>query len=303
MNIQDAVEKYLADVGAHRSPATHANYTYALAAFVSYVGRSLECGDLTHKHLSGFIADVLKRGYAPSTAGVYSTAVSGFVKYAIRHDWVSWSPASILKVEDGLSSLRQRRGKKLPRIPSPDDVQAVIAMAYESPLPSPTKERNIVLVELLRCTGCRIHEVASLKVGDIDLKAREAIVSGKGKKERKVFLSPIAVNTCQQYWKIRCDASPTSPVLARHDDGAGKKTRPIGTAGLRRVVDQLAMLAGVKNFTPHKFRHAFATRLLEETSDLAMVQDALGHSSPETTRVYAQVNPQSLKRAHREVFG
>jgi site-specific recombinase XerD len=215
---------------------------------------------------------------------------------------VSWSPADTLKVEDRLSSLRPRRGKKLPRVPTSDDVQAVIAMAYESPLPSPVKERNIALVELLRCTGCRIHEIAALKVGDIDLKAREAIVSGKGRKERKVFLSPTAVNVCQQYWKARQDASPTAPVLARHDDGAGKRTQAIGTAGLRRVVDQLAMLAGVKNFTPHKFRHRFASDMLEETSDLAMVQDALGHSSPETTRVYAQINPANIKRAHKELF-
>jgi integrase/recombinase XerC len=49
-------------------------------------------------------------------------------------------------------------------------------------------------------------------------------------------------------------------------------------------------------------RHAFATRVLEATGDLAVVQDMLGHSSPDTTRIYAKVSSKRMRDAHRAAF-
>ena len=54
--------------------------------------------------------------------------------------------------------------------------------------------------------------------------------------------------------------------------------------------------------TPHSLRHAFATKMLEATGDLALVQDMLGHSSPATTRIYAKVSSKRLRDAHRTVL-
>jgi len=65
-----------------------------------------------------------------------------------------------------------------------------------------------------------------------------------------------------------------------------------------------AALAGIEQpLTPHSLRPTFATRALEVTEDLAVVQDLLGHASPATTRVYARVSSRRLRQAHREIFG
>lgn len=71
-----------------------------------------------------------------------------------------------------------------------------------------------------------------------------------------------------------------------------------------RVFDDCLKLAGIEQpLTPHALRHTFATRALEVTEDLAVVQDLLGHASPATTRVYTRVSSRRLRQAHRQIFG
>jgi site-specific recombinase XerD len=73
---------------------------------------------------------------------------------------------------------------------------------------------------------------------------------------------------------------------------------------VRLVFNELARAAGIEiAMTPHSLRHAFATRVLEATGDLAVVQDMLGHSSPATTRIYAKVSSKRMRDAHRAAFG
>jgi site-specific recombinase XerD len=143
-----------------------------------------------------------------------------------------------------------------------------------------------------------------LKVKDIDMASRSAIVTGKGSKERRVYLSSKAIEALQKYWAARRNSDPSAPVFARHDRGAGRKTKPITTATVRDIVEDVVMVAGLErgSFTPHYFRHAFAIKMLHETHDLALVQDLLGHASPVATRVYAKIYPDELQERHREVF-
>jgi len=70
-------------------------------------------------------------------------------------------------------------------------------------------------------------------------------------------------------------------------DGAGDRVLPISTNRVRRVFDDCLKLAGIgKPLASHALRHTFATRVLEVTEGLAVVQDLLGHAPPATTRVY-----------------
>jgi len=70
------------------------------------------------------------------------------------------------------------------------------------------------------------------------------------------------------------------------------------------VFNQLAENAGIEiAMTPYSLRHALATRVLDATSDLALVQDMLGHSSPVTTRIYAKVSSKRMRDAHHTAFG
>lgn len=57
-----------------------------------------------------------------------------------------------------------------------------------------------------------------------------------------------------------------------------------------------------RGITPHALRHYFATRMYQTTRDLAVTQTALGHSSPATTRIYAKLEDDAVRNAHREAF-
>ncbi|HEX2173736.1 MAG TPA: tyrosine-type recombinase/integrase, partial [Dehalococcoidia bacterium] len=95
------------------------------------------------------------------------------------------------------------------------------------------------------------------------------------------------------------------PVFARHDPSAGRQVRPLSTNSVRRVIEDLARAAGLGDLvvTPHRFRAWFATHLVEQTGDLAAVQDLLGHESANTTRIYTKVAAGRLRAIHARAFG
>jgi integrase len=81
------------------------------------------------------------------------------------------------------------------------------------------------------------------------------------------------------------------------------KVLPLTTYTVRLVFNVCARDANIEiAMTPHSLRHAFATKVLEATGDLAVVQDMLGHSSPAATRIYAKVSSKRMREAHRSAF-
>jgi integrase len=96
------------------------------------------------------------------------------------------------------------------------------------------------------------------------------------------------------------------PLICRHDRGAGDYRRlPLTTLSVERIITRLAKEAGVLErfkLTPQSFRHYFASRFLRHTGDLALTQDVLGHSSPQTTRIYAKTTKEQQVEAHDSLF-
>lgn len=143
---------------------------------------------------------------------------------------------------------------------------------------------------------------------DLDYRNRSARVVGKGGKERVVYFDHTAWRAVQVYLNARTDGTRGHvlyqlPLFARHDRAAGNDIRPISTSTVRQLFNDCARLAGIEQpLTPHSLRHAFATRALEATENLAVVRDLLGHASPATTRVYARVTSKRLREAHRPMF-
>lgn len=211
-----------------------------------------------------------------------------------------------VRYQNAVKRSHRRHEDRLPRWPQRDDVDLMLKAVREHNEKSPIKERNIALLEMLASSGCRISEVLNLDIKDIDLVNRSAVVTGKGSKDRRVFFSQAAIDALVAYWEIRKSSMPTDPAFARHDKGAGKKRmKRINTVTARNVVREIAMIAGIDptKFSPHYFRHAFAIRVLAETDNLALVQDLLGHASPNSTRVYAKIYPEDMRAMHNKIFG
>lgn len=149
--------------------------------------------------------------------------------------------------------------------------------------------RDLALVDFLYCTGCRVSEVSRLDVSDIDFERMECVVLGKGNKERKVYLTEVAVMHLQEYLAGRKDSSEALFV------GKGRRLKK---SGIEAIVKKLGRLAGVGNAHPHRYRRTLATNLLDRGMNIQDVAAILGHADLKTTQVYCYISQANVKAAY-----
>src|SRR5947209_13310938 len=137
--------------------------------------------------------------------------------------------------------------------------------------------------------GLRAAEVVSLKVSDIDSKRMLIRVEqGKGRKDRNVMLSPQLLDLLRSWWKA---ARPQGWLFPGRDP-----VQPMTTRQLNRACHAAAHLAEInKRVTPHTLRHSFATHLLEQNTDIRVIQVLLGHAKLDTTALYTRVATKTIR--------
>jgi site-specific recombinase XerD len=132
-------------------------------------------------------------------------------------------------------------------------------------------------------------EVVNLEVSDIDSKRMLIRVEqGKGRKDRHVMLSPQLLEVLRA-WSLQC-RSPGSLFPGRDP------ILPITTRQLNRACHMATNVASLGAWiSPHTLRHSFATHLLENNTDVRVIQVLLGHAKLDTTARYAQVATNTLR--------
>ena len=176
-----------------------------------------------------------------------------------------------------------REPQKVPLVMSQDETRRLLAVA------SSLKVR--VLLSLGYGCGLRAGEVVRLKVKDIDRAQRIIRVEqSKGRKDRNVMLSPAMIALLRQWWKARRGFDATTPVQERWLFPGRKPGKPMTTRQLSRLFHETAAAAGIKkSVTLHALRHSFATHLLEDDTDIRVIQALLGHDKRDTTARYTRV--------------
>lgn len=154
--------------------------------------------------------------------------------------------------------------------------------------------RQRAFIEVLYATGCRLSEVHGMDIKSIDQQSMSAQVVGKGNKERTVYFSFRAMYHLNKYVKERTDDDAALFVTER------RPYRRLSRRGIQREVGKIAEQANVKNVSPHVLRHTFATLTLNNGAELAAVQALLGHESPETTMIYAQLTEGKKQEAYKK---
>ncbi len=155
--------------------------------------------------------------------------------------------------------------------------------------------RERAFIEVFYATGGRLTEVYQLNKEDVDWQNLSIRVLGKGSKEREVYLSTRAAYHLQKYLNSRSDNCTALFVTER------KPYRRLSRRGIQREIKAIAARAGIeKNVHPHVLRHTFATLTLNNGAELAVLQQLLGHESPVTTQVYAQVTDERKRTTHKK---
>lgn len=173
--------------------------------------------------------------------------------------------------------------RKLPTVLSIEDVSELLAAA-----PGPGLKYRAAL-SISYGAGLRASEVCSLKISDIDSDRMLIHVDeGKGRKDRKVMLSPDLLDLLRDYW---CEARPEGWLFP------GKpKINPVSSRQLNRAFNSAKHLVGItKPATLHTLRHSFATHLLEAGTDVRVIQVLLGHAKLSTTARYTQVATKTIR--------
>ena len=173
--------------------------------------------------------------------------------------------------------------RKLPTVLSIEDVSELLAAA-----PGPGLKYRAAL-SISYGAGLRASEVCNLKVSDIDSDRMLIHVDeGKGRKDRKVMLSPDLRDLLRDYWR---EARPEGWLFP------GKpKINPVTSRQLGRAFNSAKYLVGInKPATLHTLRHSFATHLLEAGTDVRVIQVLLGHAKLSTTARYTQVATKTIR--------
>lgn len=176
-----------------------------------------------------------------------------------------------------------RSKKRLPRVLSGSEVARLLS-AIESPT-----------IRAIACVcygaGLRIDEARRLEVRDVlSTRGLLHVRNGKGGHQRFAMLSPVLLATLREYWRV---VRPSGPMLFP-SPRTGKAFHP---DTVRHAVHAAVRAAGIdKHVTPHVLRHSFATHLLEMGTELRVIQQLLGHSSIESSALYAQVTTALVQR-------
>lgn len=157
-----------------------------------------------------------------------------------------------------------------------------------------TSIRDLALLEFLYASGCRVSEVVRLNREDINFLTRDAVVLGKGNKERTIYLTPVALMHLSDYLGSRKDNNPALFASLK------VPYNRLSKAGIETALKVIGKRAGVKDVHPHRYRRTLATNLLDRGANIQDVAAILGHADLKTTQIYCYISQQNVQAAYRK---
>jgi len=247
-----------------------------LKQFIVWVDCPIE--EATNKKVLGFIDFLLDKKLNPKTINCYLDSIRSFYGYLKDVEDLE----IVNPVKRGYSL---RLPKPLPRFLKDEEVSRFLQKIEG------LRDSAIFLL-MLRC-GLRVEEVASLTVGALDLRRGKLLVkSGKGGKDRVVYVSPDAHDALTGYLKQRSQSRSKIVFLVEKGRCRG---HPISVRGIQKRMEYYAKESGLK-VSCHHLRHTMATQLLNADADITIIQDLLGHSRITTTQRYCRVSNRKVER-------
>jgi len=226
------------------APKTQQGYIRAIKNFAAFLGRSPDTASL--EEVRRFQLHLAESGAQPPILNHTVSALRFFFRVTLkRHDIIEHTTFI-------------REPQKLPVVLSPEEVARLLNAA-------PGLKYKAAL-SVAYGAGLRAAEVVSLKVCDIDSKRMIVRVEqGKGHKDRNVMLSPSLLDLLRAWWRV---ARPRGWLFPGRNP-----VQPMTTRQLNRACHAAAEAAGIeKNVSPHTLRHSFATHLLEQNTDIRVIQ-------------------------------
>ena len=284
----------------NRSPHTVLNYEKDLQAFLGfYLSGDEQAGlldsDVAFSDWKQIDADAIRafmgfrvqKGISARTLARQLSAIRSFYDYLILEEVVLKNPAKGIKAP--------KQPKPLPKSLDVDWTRKLL----EQNLETWQDVRDQAIYELLYSAGLRISECTDLDItpGLDQIAGGWVYVIGKGLKARLAPVGAKAQQAMQAWLAIRSDyANEVEPAVFVNQRG-----NRIAVRTVQKRLDQRTLKAGLPTkMSPHRFRHACATHVLESSGDLRAVQEMLGHANLSTTQIYTKLDLQHLAHVYDE---
>ncbi|MDO8563956.1 MAG: tyrosine-type recombinase/integrase [Nanoarchaeota archaeon] len=243
------------------SPLTVRNYSFFVDKFITHSGKKAE--EVNEDDVKAYLGSLFE-SKSKNTIMLAAAALKFFFKEILKK---SFENVRVPKKE-----------KRLPEVLTKQEVVKLIDSADNL--------KSKLIISMLYSSGLRVSEVVNLKVSDVDFQNNLGWVrKGKGSKDRMFNLSKNLNDDIQKY------------LAGRENKYIFSKEEPLTTRNIQKIIFNLRGKAGInKKLTPHTLRHSFATHLLEEGTDIRVIQSLLGHSNLNTTQVYAHVSSDMIKK-------
>jgi integrase/recombinase XerC len=286
MLLSEAIEALcIATRADGRSPATVAAYREKLSYLADHLGCDTPVESITVHDLRAYIADLWDRDLSEFTVAGRVRALKRLFNWLLGEGIISENPAHRIKTP------KPKRGK-----PKGISLESVTALLATTEPGSVIDLRDRAIICLLYDSGCRVAGLCGLRIGDLDLANRRAVVREKRGKSRYVMFLPGTAEALKDWLDVRPDIGEDWLFIGLGSSSRGK----LGTRGVGHMLRRRAKQAGIAGpVNPHSFRHAFAREFLLSGGDLGTLSDLMGHESVAITKEwYGIFTVGELQRKH-----
>jgi len=236
------------------------------------------------KHIRKMLSFLIDKGFSKVSISRKISAIKSYITFLEKFNYSKNNYSELISIP--------KKSKSLPKVMTKKEVSQLIKHVEMN-----TKKnlRDDALIELLYSTGLRVSEVANLKLKDINLEKSEIKILGKGNKERIVIFNNKSKEKIIRYLKNdkRFISIKTEALFQN------KFKEALSTRSIQRILKKYLNFSGINSkYSTHTLRHTFATHLLEGGADIKVIQQLMGHSSPETTKIYTHVSSSTLKNVY-----
>ena len=290
------VDEFLVYLESVRGLSANSIRTYRndLNHLMEQLGREKSVAEITVADLRNCIAWLSARKLSSASVNSFIAAVRTFFAYCRKFGYIETNVVLELKTI--------KMPQHMPRFLTAPEVYELCRQPVVNELL--WQKRDAAIFEMLYSSGCRVSEIVSLKIHDLQNGNSSAIITGKGNKDRRVYFEEDARNALALYLEDRKDRfhregieDRTPEVFVNQSGGA------LTAGGVRYILSRYTGSEGTKHHvSPHALRHTFATSMLSKGADVRVVQEMLGHASISTTQRYTHITTERLidiyNRAH-----
>ena len=257
------------------SPRSLSSYQSSIKMFFRYIPKNVE--EITTNDIRYFLAQKSCEGAKNSYLNDLLRALSSFFGTLTTEEYILKNPtARIPKVKEE-KNIRQ-----------PFDGEEIEKMRdYKK-----NNARDKFILEFLLSTGCRVAEASGANLKD--LVGDRLLITGKGNKQRYVYLNTKAMYALNEYMKTRNDDNPAMFV------SIDEPHERLQISAFEIIIRDMGKELGIEKCYPHRFRRTVATNALRNGMPIEQVSLMLGHSSVDTTQIYARSEETDIHEAHRK---